>query len=1095
MKIMTGILHCSWYAVGKNSPGLLIWIETLPEFDLDEKVSNQENFDKKKFHKHPYQASGEQIMEFLIQLFDQDDPESSLKKNMTLSELEVVLPSTRFFPYPSLNMLNLINLEREEPLDLEFTQIKFAKWIVSCCIISPEILFSLFDNFVLYSSNSSSTVVFGDDIRYVFSVESFFEKLYAAQSFLPSVDHSNRFYQSSLMALPTAMNNNESLNEWNFLVQKIPTMWIAFNDGLQDIKNDSKEVYLLKNFLEQLLNVKIREKLQKKSKIISKLSQTNKKSAALKNKFISSWINSFISSSKIPEELNQVSNDIYDFMNQSSNKFDFYQLQTTKMCFKLEPPSENLSSWKLSYLLQSVNDPSLLIPARDIWKTKDSTLNYLNKKFENPQEFLLLSLGKASKVYTLIKDSLKEKIPECSILTTNQAYDFLNTKALLLKSLGFGVIVPFNSKTEHSIYHPSVKISITTTSQHFLNSNDLLNFKWNIAIGDDLLTPDEISLLAKLKEPLIFHKGKWIELDSAVLQKTIDYWSKIQKSGYLTIKDLFKLNSNINDDKESLLTNELDLPEWLNETFFSKQKISIPEIPQSFNGMLRPYQLNGVSWLYFMLQIGLNPCLADDMGLGKTIQVIATILILKNNKDHLSSSRPAIKHTKEAIASNKRTKNNRAKKSTNELLILIIAPTSVLHNWGKELNKFSPSITWNIYHGANRSEIELKSSEIVLTSFSISRRDVNILKNIHWDLIVVDEAQNIKNPFSKQAQALRMLKSTHKIILTGTPIENRLLELWSLLDYIEPQYLGDMNYFKKRFIIPIERYHQQHSLDSLKNLIKPFILRRVKTDKSIISDLPDKIETKEYCFLTKEQATLYQSILNSQLLAINQSTGIKRRGNMLATLLKLKQTCNHPVNLLSDNSKIEDRSGKLQRLWELIQEIIETEESMLIFTQFVEMGTILKKFLQVKLFQEVPFLHGGLSIKKREEIIKNFSENENSCPVLIISLKAGGTGLNLTKASHVFHYDRWWNPAVENQATDRAYRIGQLKNVQVHKFITKGTLEERIDELIESKIALAENIIDTGEDWLTSLSTEDFKELISLSQDQYDLGDQYESAA
>ncbi len=924
-------------------------------------------------------------------------------------------------------------------------------------------------------------------IEFLFSVEAFFEKLYDNKSFLPSIEHS----KSSIIVLPTAMVDNQSLNEWNFLVHNIPTLWIAFNSEFHVSTGDSKEVNLLKNFLEHLLRIRIKENLQKKSKFIAKLGQKNKKTSTLRNKFINSWLGSFISDTTILDELKEFSSIIDDFISFSNNNFDSYELQTAKMCFKLEPPSEDLSSWKLSYLLQSVDDQSLLIPAGDIWRTKGSTLNFLNKKFENPQEFLLFNLGKAAKAYPLIRSSLKEKVPEYSTLTTNQAFDFLNTKALLLKSLGFGIIVPFESKSEHSIYRPSVKISVTTTSQQFLSSTNLLNFQWNIAIGDDVLTQEEISLLADLKEPLIYHKGKWIELDSTVLQKTIDYWSKIQKSG-LTLKDLFKLNSISDTVKDSLLVKELILPDWMNNSFFDKQKFSISEIPQSFNGTLRPYQLNGVSWLSFMLKIGLNPCLADDMGLGKTIQVIATILILKENRTTETFSNSTAKPDKNSIANTKEPKSNH-KKSASRLNILIIAPTSVLNNWGKELDRFSPSLTWVMYHGLNRSSVELSSSEIVLTSFSISRRDIDILKKIRWNLVIVDEAQNIKNPLSKQAQTLRMLQATNKIILTGTPIENRLVELWSLLDFIEPQYLGDLNYFKKKFIIPIERYHQQPSLDSLKNLIKPFILRRVKTDKSIISDLPDKIETKEYCFLTKEQATLYQSILNSQLLVINQSNGIKRRGNMLATLLKLKQVCNHPVNLLSDNSKIEDRSGKLQRLWDLAQEIIESGESMLVFTQFVEMGTILKKFLQVKLFLEVPFLHGGLSLKKRDELIKNFTENGTSCPVLIISLKAGGTGLNLTKASHVFHYDRWWNPAVENQATDRTYRIGQLKNVQVHKFITKGTLEERIDELIESKVALAENIIDTGEDWLTSLSTDEFKDLITLSQDQYDVGDLYES--
>ena len=346
----------------------------------------------------------------------------------------------------------------------------------------------------------------------------------------------------------------------------------------------------------------------------------------------------------------------------------------------------------------------------------------------------------------------------------------------------------------------------------------------------------------------------------------------------------------------------------------------------------------------------------------------------------------------------------------------------------------------------------------------------------------MDEAQNIKNFWTKQSQAARKLKANHKIALTGTPIENRLSELWSIMDFLNPDYLGGFTNFKKNYIAPIELYKDKEKIQKLQKMVHPFILRRLKTDKTIISDLPEKMEIKTYCNLTKEQATLYQAVVNDMIGEIDDSEGIERKGRVLAALTKLKQVCNHPALFLKDKSKIEARSGKLSRLEEMLEEIVEVEDKALIFTQFAEMGKMIKEYLQPKFCQEILFLHGGVPRKKRDEMIQRFQKDKIP-QIFVLSLKAGGFGLNLTSANHVFHFDRWWNPAVENQATDRVFRIGQKKNVEVHKFISVGTLEEKIDSLIERKKSLTENIIGTGEAWLTEMNTSELKKIFELRKD------------
>jgi SNF2 family DNA or RNA helicase len=418
---------------------------------------------------------------------------------------------------------------------------------------------------------------------------------------------------------------------------------------------------------------------------------------------------------------------------------------------------------------------------------------------------------------------------------------------------------------------------------------------------------------------------------------------------------------------------------------------------------------------------------------------------------------------------------------------LLVCPTSVLGNWEREVKKFAPTLKVLQYHGDKRAKgkafLEAANKhDIVITSYSLIQRDIKSLQGVYWQVIVLDEAQNVKNSEAKQSQAVRQIESTFRIALTGTPVENRLQELWSILDFLNPGYLGNRQFFQRRFAIPIEKYGDAASLNQLRSLVQPFILRRLKSDREIIQDLPEKQEMTVFCGLTADQAALYQKVVEESLAEIEAAEGLQRRGMILALLIKLKQICNHPSHYLKQDTLEQHHSGKLQRLEEMLETAIAEGDRALIFTQFAEWGKLLKPYLEKQIGRETLFLYGSTQKKQREEMVDRFQHDPQGPPVMILSLKAGGVGLNLTRANHVFHFDRWWNPAVENQATDRVFRIGQTRNVQVHKFVCTGTLEEKIHDMIESKKQLAEQVVGAGENWLTELDTNQLRNLLILDR-------------
>jgi len=757
-----------------------------------------------------------------------------------------------------------------------------------------------------------------------------------------------------------------------------------------------------------------------------------------------------------------------------------------RICFRLEPPAppeseredENRDEtpvwvpsggWTLRFFLQARDDPSLLVPAGLVWREQGSTLRYLDRRFDNPQERLLAGLGQAARLFPPLEASLRAVRPDVSCLDTGQAYTFLREAAPLLEQSGFGVLVPQWWKKRHKRLGVRATVSPADTARServsgILNLDTLVRFRWQLALGDQALAPDEFVHLATLKLPLVRVRGEWVELQPEQIEAAIRFWEEraAQEEEEMTLRQALQMGLSEEGEVGDMPVVGLETQGWVRDLLRqlkSSEPLAELSSPQGFVGQLRPYQVRGFSWLVFLRRWGLGACLADDMGLGKTIQTIALIL-----------------HDLE---------EGRA-----DGTVLILCPTSVVGNWAREIARFAPSLRVMVHHGSDRASGEqfttrAGQAHVVISTFALARRDEETLQEVEWDGIVLDEAQNIKNPAAKQTQAIRRLQAGYRVALTGTPVENRLSELWSIMQFLNFGYLGSQKAFGTHFARPIERYQDQEAAARLRKLVRPFILRRLKTDPTIIQDLPEKLENKVYCTLSPEQATLYQAVVEDAMLKVEEAEGIQRRGLVLSMLLRLKQVCNHPAQFLGDGSALPGRSGKLARLGEMLEEVLSVDERALVFTQFAEMGALLQKYLQDLFGGEVLFLYGGTPAKQRDRMIARFQEEQHlqGPAIFVLSLKAGGLGLNLTRANHVFHFDRWWNPAVENQATDRVFRIGQTKDVWAHKFVCAGTLEEQIDELIESKKALAESVIGTGEAWMTELSTDRLRELVTLSRE------------
>jgi SNF2 family DNA or RNA helicase len=733
------------------------------------------------------------------------------------------------------------------------------------------------------------------------------------------------------------------------------------------------------------------------------------------------------------------------------------------LCFRLEEPSAKAppsAPWKVRYLLQARDDPSLFIPVADAWKPQGSVAQLFQQRGFNAREFLLTTLGQAANLCPPVERSLKHAAPAWFETDVHGAHRFLNETAYLMEQSGFTVQLPSwwtRQGTRERLGVLAEVLSPPLQASGGLSLDQLINFDWQIALGGEPLSLQELQRLAQIKSPLIKVRGQWIQVDPGEIQAALDLLQG-KASGQATLREVVQMALGGGRAPGGLPFAGVKATGWVAD-FLSqlegKTAFAEVELPAGFTGELRPYQRRGYSWLVFLRQWGLGACLADDMGLGKTVQTLVLLL-----REWQTTRRPS----------------------------LLICPTSVVANWQKEAERFTPELPVLIHHGGSRQRgaAFIRQAEkygLVVSSYALLYRDRELLEKVPWAGVILDEAQNIKNAQTKQAQAARALSAEFRIALTGTPVENHVGDLWSILEFLNPGWLGTSSTFRKQFFVPIQAQQDAEAALRLKRLTSPFILRRLKTDRSIIADLPDKLEMKVFCTLTREQATLYQAVVNELHEAMTVAEGIQRKGIILATLTKLKQVCNHPAHFLGDNSELAGRSGKLARLTEMLEDVLQTGDRALVFTQFTEMGELLKRHLQETFGREVLFLHGGTPREQRNRMVERFQNEATGPRIFLLSLKAGGTGLNLTAASHVFHFDRWWNPAVEDQATDRAYRIGQDKCVQVHKFVCAGTIEEKIDSMIDRKQAVATQVVGTGEDWLTELSNEQLRDLFALRQD------------
>jgi len=748
--------------------------------------------------------------------------------------------------------------------------------------------------------------------------------------------------------------------------------------------------------------------------------------------------------------------------------------------------------WSVTFHLQSVDRPALVIDAEDIWMLPGDSITIEGRRIDGPQELLLGELGRATRLFPRLEKALEDSEPVSLPLSTRQAYEYLREVMPVLHEQGFGVAAPdwwdsplarlgarlrLDSESAESIVAGgAANNGAVPASSPSLGLGALVKYRWEIAIGDTTLTLNEFEKLASRKSPLVRINGRWVEIRPEDVQSAMRF-IRDNPGGEMKLGEALRL-AYASDLKETgIPVVGMEATGWVQAMLSAEaaaDAMKIIEPPERFHGTLRPYQLRGVSWMAFLERLGFGICLADDMGLGKTIQLLALLALERQNA----------------------AKTGAILKPT-----LLVVPMSVVGNWIHETRRFCPELTVLVHHGGERLAGETlvaraRASDMIITTYSLANRDRETLEAIEWGRVVLDEAQYIKNPVAKQTQAVRAIKADRRVALTGTPVENRLSELWSIMDFLNPGYLGTAGGFRTRFAVAIERYRDKSRAEQLKGLVRPFVLRRLKTDPTVVADLPEKLESREYCPLTTEQANLYESCVRRMLAEVEATEGIQRRGMVLSALIKLKQICNHPSLLLKDHASVANaienastappspiRSGKCIRLLEMLDELLAEGDQALIFTQFRQMGHLLSGMLRQHLNRDVLFLHGGTPQKMREQLVANFQKSDGTHPILLVSLKAGGVGLNLTAANHVFHFDRWWNPAVENQATDRAYRIGQTRTVQVHKFVVRGTLEERIDQMIEAKTELAENIIGSGERWLTELDTEQLRDILTLRND------------
>lgn len=864
----------------------------------------------------------------------------------------------------------------------------------------------------------------GDDLRYWLTVTQFAERLLAEGAYLPGIIRIEKSWRA--IWEPLCLGPNREIVDR--LTEGMPDSARALS-FTRNLAPSIPKRTLLMEILGELVNSGVRQ---------APLKEQRWTSAGSYGRWLSGLMSSFETLQGEPSVLARLERDLAYWkggIQAEAASRVFLEIQ-------LLEPTTLRDQWRLAI----------------VWNSNEGQKMGFENLPPNEASLAWRLAEEAARIYPQLLRLGQEQWLGSLSLTGDEVVAFMDHWAVLLRDAGFVVVAPgyFEASQRKSLrLQGKIRAGEAPVDTRF-SLDALVELDWSVSVDETLLGLEEIANMAERRTSLHKVGDRWLVIDRSSVEAAAQFLRR-QRDKQMRMREALRMALGLVTLDASVEWDGIQADGWVKhllDELSAGDKVRTLPPPQTLHGELRPYQVRGYSWLSFLTRFGLGACLADDMGLGKSIQALSLFL----ERKPLQKS-PA----------------------------LLICPTSVIGNWQREAQRFAPGLSVLVHHGAARTKNErfadeIKDYDLVLASYALAYRDEKLLHPIEWDGLVLDEAQNIKNSEAKQSSSIRRLKAGYKLALTGTPVENHVGDLFSLMQFLNPGHLGSPADFKRRFQIPIQKRGDASAGRLLKKLTAPFLLRRLKTDKSIIADLPEKLEMKVYCKLTKEQARLYDQVVRQQFAQIGQQKGIARRGSILATLLKLKQVCNHPSQLLRDDGEIAGRSGKLLRLEEMLEEVRENGEKALVFSQFAEMGDLLQKHLHAKFKEPIHFLYGGTKREQRDHMVETFNGPDGPS-IFVLSLKAGGTGLNLTAATHVFHFDRWWNPAVENQATDRAYRIGQTRQVEVHKMLTMGTLEERIDLMLEQKQQLAEKIVDGAETWLTEMSNDELRELFALSED------------
>lgn len=1047
------VIHANWTA-----GNLHLWAESLDQFNLlpvqgDDTLKTATNGKTisvvtEQAALHPYAvASG-----LLVRSIDSVGIDLGSSEESTLV---LQLPHDLLGPWPSDRLISIMGeYERaSDPLLGEFR--------VPSIKIEPDVAVRVLN--ILVNHPCDELFEAGQSVKFWKSATQMALDLLVDQRFIPTLLQVDRKHLTAKWT--PWLQDDEVVNRFALLLRAMPPI-------ARSTSNDGR--ILLETAIEDMINGMIRKILIEDNFTNALEGWDNSTDAHV------SWLTALLHQQSAvsghPDRLLSIFTDARRWLGRLC---DIGEDLSWRLLLELHEPEEGQETWSLTLALQSAEDSSREVSAKEVW----GEVGGESGSDDRLPELFLTELDRAATLYPKLESSMEESTPCALTLTTAEAHRFLVEFVPLLEESGFRTTVPLWWGSQQSTLNANLHIDSpmldteiaprfdgTTGTSSVLGLNAIVECRWRVAVGGHMLSEEEFEQLLDQRQPLVRVQGQWVHLHSGAIEEAKELFSDGAKTS-MPLVDALRLTRGDGNKLKSLTIGGLTTTGWVHELLEStNDSESLPEIsqPTLFEGQLRPYQLTGLRWMAFLSKFGIGTCLADDMGLGKTIQLIALL-------QHEREENPEVVGP-----------------------TLLIVPTSVVGNWCREIDKFAPELRVHVHHGAERPlgdafKKSVKDCDVVITTYGLVHRDRETLNSCTWFRAALDEAQYIKNPPTKQAKSIRALKAWHRVALTGTPVENRLVELWSIMEFLNPGYLGPAATFRRTIARPIEQRRDPKTADELRRMIQPFVLRRLKTDATVIDDLPDCVQTKEYANLTKEQAGIYEQVVEKMVNEVDRSEGIQRRGLVLSTLVKLKQVCNHPAHyaqaghrdgvLVTESSAPglqTARSGKASRMMTLLEEVLATGEKALVFTQFREMGRLLSAMIQHDLDCETLFLHGGTPTKRRQQFIDRFQSDEGNVPVFILSLKAGGVGLNLTAANHVFHYDRWWNPAVENQATDRAFRIGQQKTVHVHKFVCTGTLEEKIDQMIEQKMELAQNIVGSGEQWISELSAGQLRNILVL---------------